>query len=62
MLGLPSPARSPATTRHGLSYRVMAEVAGRSMLDGPIIRWENGREDTSGYGPPGLKRFRLFPR
>jgi len=40
----------------------MAEVAGRSMLDGPIIRWENGREDTSGYGPPGLKRFRLFPR
>lgn len=50
-LGLPSPARSPATTRHALSYRVMAEIAARSMLDGPIVRWVNGREDTSGYEP-----------
>lgn len=50
-LGLPSPSRSPATTRHALSYRVMAEVAKRSILDGPVIRWENGREDTSGWEP-----------
>lgn len=50
MLGLPSPERSPATTRHGLAYRVMAEVAARSTFDGPFVCWENGREDTSGYG------------
>lgn len=50
-LGLPSPARSPATTRHALSYRVMAEIVARSMLDGPVVRWMNGREDTSGYEP-----------
>jgi hypothetical protein len=50
MLGLPSPARSPVTTRHGLAYRLMAEVASRAILGGPGVRWENGREDTSGYG------------
>lgn len=61
MLGLPSPARSPATTRHALTYRLMAEVAARSIFDGPVVRWENGRYDTAGYGPddpiqPQLRR------
>ncbi len=50
MLGLPSPPESPVTTRHALSYRLMAEVAARSIFDGPVVRWENGREDTAGYG------------
>jgi|GEM_PF-1350025 len=61
MVGLPSSSKSPATTKHALTYRFMAEVAARSMLDGPIVRWENGREDTSGYGSadpvrPALRR------
>jgi hypothetical protein len=51
ILGLPTPSRSPATTRHALAYRVMAEVASRAFLDGPVVRWKNGRVDTSGWAP-----------
>ena len=51
LLGLPSPKRSPRTTRHGLVYRMMAEIAARSVLDGPEVRWENGRIDTTDWAP-----------
>jgi len=51
LLGLPSPSTSPSTTRHGLAYRVMAEVAARAILSGPEVRWENGRNDTSDCPP-----------
>ncbi|MBM3496776.1 MAG: hypothetical protein FJX72_21010, partial [Armatimonadetes bacterium] len=63
MLGLPSPTRSPATTRHALSYRVMAEVAARAVFDGPVVRWVNGREDASGYpqDDPVRPVLRLVP-
>lgn len=42
LAGLPSPAGSPATTRHALSFRLMAEIAARSMLGGTVVRWEWG--------------------
>jgi hypothetical protein len=51
LVGLPSVRKSPATTRQALVYRLMAEIAFRAMFDGPRVRWENGRFDTSGYGP-----------
>ena len=51
MLGLPHIKKSPATSAHALCYRLMAEVASRTIFDGPVVRWKNGREDTSGYPP-----------